>query len=117
LNKPASPDWLEVALKRLGFIMEGDVGVEDTDKGYCCLKHEIEYGPVELDLIRVSMPLPPGSDREFGKLVYNVIMQEAKSAAKHTVVHVTMDGDGFQIALAPYKEPRVWKRLKKKPAE
>jgi len=95
--------------------MEGEIGVADTDRGYCCLAHEIEFGPVELDLVRVSMPLPLGSDKESAKLIYNVIVAEARSSGQQRVVHMMMDRDGFLLSLAPYKKRKKWKR--KKPAD
>ena len=109
-SKPNSPEWLVAALERLNFVLVGDAEVTETSRGYCCLKHELEFGPVELELFRVSLPLPPGSDRESGKRIYDVIVQEAKSAAKHKVAHMLMDQDGFLLALTPYKKPRPWKK-------
>jgi hypothetical protein len=109
-SKPTSPEWLERTLKRLSFIHEGKAEVVEAKTGYCCLKHELEFGPVELDLFRVSMPLPLGADREDGKLIYDVVRAEARSAAKHRVIHMIMDPDGFQISLAPYKKRKKWKK-------
>lgn len=109
-DKPASPEWLDTALRRLNFIMEGEISVADTDRGYCCLAHEIEFGPVELDLVKVSMPLPLGSDKKSGKLIYNVIVAEARAAGQHRVVHMMMDREGFQLSLTPYKKRKKWKR-------
>lgn len=97
------PDWLETALVRLQFITAGTVTIERVEKGYCCLAHEIEFGPVELDLIKVNMPLPLGSDKKSAKLIYDVIVAEARSVGLHKVVHMMMDQGGFQLSLTPYK--------------
>lgn len=100
-KQPLSPEWLELTLKRLAFVQEGTIKVVETDRGYCCLAHEIEFGPVELDLVRVSMPALPGMDERLGRLIYKVLVQEARSAGRHRVVHMEMNADGFQLALSP----------------
>ena len=106
------PDWLGTALKRLSFLL-GEMEIVSSSKGYCCMKHELEFGPVELDMFQISFP---SMDPEVGKLIHDVLMQEARSAAKHRVIHMRGSADGFDLSIAPYKPRKPWKGKKEEPA-
>ena len=94
-------EWLRKTLLLLGKLLSKDFQVAGVESGYCCLKHELEFGPTELELVRVSIH-PGDVSKPLGRDVYNVIVQEAGRASKHKVVHLSMYPDGFLVALKPY---------------
>ena len=106
MSPPPAEVWIQRLVTRLGMVFDGTVEIDERRRGWCCARHQLELKD-ELDLIHVSLTLPPGlANPEFGKLLYRVLMSEADNDGWHEVVHTEMDPEGFAFAVRLRPQPQ-----------
>ena len=99
--------WIDRLTKRLQIVFGEPISIDERRRGLCCARHQLELKGEELELIHVSLRLPPElSNPYFGKLLYRVILAEADNDGWHEVVHIEMDPEGFALALRLRPQPQ-----------
>ena len=86
--------------------------LEGKTSGWCCLKHELEFGPEELELVTVSFKLAPHHQPEnILRAVYDVLVKKAKHSGQHKIVHFNVNPTRAVIALQKIPKEEATGRL------
>ena len=90
--------WIDDAVYSLNKVVP--MKLEDKTSGWCCLKHELEFGPEELELVSISFKLAPHHQPEnILRAVYDVFVKYARQSGQHKIVHFDVNPTNSVIAL------------------
>ena len=90
--------WVNDVVSSLGKVIP--MRVESFTRGWCCLKHEIEFGPEEFDLVTIPVQLSQHQRPEQTlRAVYNVFTQAAKQSGQHKIIHFKANPTEIVVAL------------------